>query len=44
MKNKFDGSDVLLDSVLRGIFEKKGLNVLKIDLRKLENRITDYRA
>ena len=42
MKNKFDGSDVLLDSVLRGIFEKKGLNVLKIDLRKLENRITDY--
>ncbi len=27
---------------MEGIFEKKGLNVLKIDLRKLENRITDY--
>ena len=24
------------------MFEKKGHNVLKIDLRKLENRITDY--
>jgi ribosome-associated protein len=42
MKNKYDGADVLLDSISRGIFEKKGLNVLKIDLRKLENRITDY--
>jgi ribosome-associated protein len=28
--------------VLKGIFEKKGQNVLKIDLRKLENRIADY--
>lgn len=31
-----------MGSVLKGIFEKKGQNVLKIDLRKLENRITDY--
>jgi ribosome-associated protein len=42
MKKKSDGTDVLLGSVLKGIFEKKGQNVLKIDLRKLENRITDY--
>jgi ribosome-associated protein len=42
MKNKYDGAHVLLDSISRGIFEKNGLNVLKIDLRKLENRITDY--
>jgi ribosome-associated protein len=42
MKKKSDGTDVLLESVLKGIFEKKGQNVLKIDLRKLENRITDY--
>jgi ribosome-associated protein len=42
MKKKSDGADVLLSSILLGIFEKKGINVLKIDLRKLENRITDY--
>jgi ribosome-associated protein len=42
MMKKSDGADVLLTSIVEGIFEKKGLNVLKIDLRKLENRITDY--
>ena len=42
MKKKTDGADVLLGSVIKGIFEKKGQNVLKVDLRKLENRITDY--
>jgi ribosome-associated protein len=42
MKKRSDGADVLLSSIAEGIFEKKGLNVLKIDLRKLENRITDY--
>jgi ribosome-associated protein len=42
MKKKSDGAEVLLESVIKGIFEKKGQNVLKIDLRKLENRITDY--
>jgi iojap-like ribosome-associated protein len=41
-KKKSDGTEVLLGSVLKGIFEKKGQNVLKIDLRKLENRIADY--
>jgi ribosome-associated protein len=42
MKKKSDETDLLLNSVVNGIFEKKGQNVLKIDLRKLENRITDY--
>ncbi|MBK7711674.1 MAG: ribosome silencing factor [Bacteroidales bacterium] len=42
MKKKSDGAELLLNSIVEGIFEKKGLNVLKIDLRKLENRITDY--
>ena len=42
MKKKSDGAEVLLAGVIKGIFEKKGQNVLKIDLRKLENRITDY--
>ncbi len=42
MKKRSDGADVLLGSVVKGIFEKKGQDVLKIDLRKLENRIADY--
>jgi ribosome-associated protein len=42
MKKKYDGTELLLGSVIRGIYEKKGQNVLKIDLRKLDNRITDY--
>jgi ribosome-associated protein len=42
MKKRSDEAEVLLNSVIKGIFEKKGHNVLKIDLRKLENRITDY--
>lgn len=42
MKKRADETDVLLNNIVKGIFEKKGHNVLKIDLRKLENRITDY--
>lgn len=42
MKKRSDGAGVLLKSITKGIFEKKGNNVLKIDLRKLENRIADY--
>jgi ribosome-associated protein len=42
MKKRSDGGEVLLRSVIKGIYNKKGLDVLKIDLRKFENRITDY--
>jgi ribosome-associated protein len=42
MKKRSDGDEVLLASIEKGVFEKKGQNVLKIDLRKLETRITDY--
>jgi ribosome-associated protein len=42
MKKKSDGTEGLLSNIIKGIFEKKGLNVLKIDLRKLENRFADY--
>jgi ribosome-associated protein len=42
MKKRSDGAEVLLNSIIKGIFEKKGKDVLKFDLRKLENRITDY--
>jgi ribosome-associated protein len=42
MKKRQDETQLLLGSVVKGIFEKKGLEVLKIDLRKLENRISDF--
>lgn len=42
MKKRQDGNDLLLVSIIKGMFEKKGQDVLKIDLRKLDNRITDY--
>lgn len=42
MKKRSDGADVLLKGITKGIFDKKGHDVLKIDLRKLENRIADY--
>ena len=42
MKKRSDEAGVLLKSVIKGIFEKQGHNVLKIDLRKLENSIADY--
>jgi ribosome-associated protein len=42
MKKRSDGPGVLVESVVKGIFEKKGQKVLRVDLRKIENRITDY--
>jgi len=42
MKKRTDGAEVILESVAKGIFEKKGHDVLKIDLRGLENRIADF--
>lgn len=42
MKKRSEGTELLLNSIIKGILEKKGQNILKIDLRKLENRITDY--
>ncbi|HUV00507.1 MAG TPA: ribosome silencing factor [Bacteroidales bacterium] len=42
MRKRSDGTELLLESVIKGIFEKKGQNVLKVDLRKFESRITDY--
>jgi ribosome-associated protein len=42
MKKRSDEAEVLLKSVVKGIFQKNGHDVLKIDLRKLENRIADY--
>ena len=42
MKKRINEDEVHLGSIIKGVFGKKGQNVLKIDLRKLETRITDY--
>jgi ribosome-associated protein len=42
MKKRQDGTELLLGAILKGIFEKKGQDVLKIDLRNVENRIADF--
>jgi len=42
MKKRPDEAEVLLKSVVEGINNKKGFDVLKIDLRKFENRIADF--
>jgi ribosome-associated protein len=42
MRKKADGTVILIESIVKGIFEKKGEDVVKIDLRKLETRIADY--
>ncbi len=42
MKKKPEGTELKLESIIKGIHEKKGIDVLKIDLRKLENTITDF--
>lgn len=42
MKKKQDETELLLGNIVNGIFEKKGQDVLKIDLRKLESRIADF--
>ena len=42
MKKRKSGAESILENVAKGIFEKKGYNVLKLDLRELENRIADF--
>lgn len=42
MKKRTSGAENILQNVAKGIFEKKGYDVLKIDLRELENRIADF--
>ncbi|HVN57874.1 MAG TPA: ribosome silencing factor [Bacteroidales bacterium] len=42
MRKKTDETEILVESIAKGIFEKKGEDVVKIDLTKLESRIADY--
>ncbi len=42
MKKKQDEAELLLEYIFKGIFDKKGQDIVKIDLRGLENRIADF--
>ena len=42
MKKIDNETEILLSNIIKGIHEKKGRDVLKIDLRKLDSRIADY--
>ncbi len=42
MSGKNDVSLLLVNSILEGIFEKKGENVVKLDMRNLDNSVCDY--
>jgi len=41
-KKKLQGEELLLESITKGIFEKNGSHVVKLDMRKIENRVCDY--
>lgn len=42
MKKEIDTTVLLLNSIVEGMFEKKGSDIVKIDLRNLTNRVADY--
>jgi ribosome-associated protein len=42
VRRKLTGDDLLIDGITKGIFEKKGTNVVKLDMRMLDNRVCDY--
>ena len=42
MKKINKNTELLLSNIITGIYEKKGQNVVKIDLRKLDSRIADF--
>ncbi|MFO7575846.1 MAG: ribosome silencing factor [Bacteroidales bacterium] len=42
VKRKLTEDDLVIDGIIRGIFEKKGTDVVKLDMRMLDNRVCDY--
>ncbi len=42
VRRKLTGDDLLIEGITRGIFEKKGIHVVKLDMRMLDNRVCDY--
>ena len=41
-RTKKDNPEILYDSIIKGIQEKKGKNIVSLDLKKLNNSVTDY--
>ncbi len=41
-KNKLSNSEILAAQIIEGIKEKKGLDIVQIDLRKIGNSISDF--
>ena len=41
-KNKLSNSEILAAQIIEGIKEKKGLEIVQIDLRKIGNSISDF--
>lgn len=39
---KKDEKRILVNTIIEGILDKKGKNVVCLDLRKIENRVSDY--
>ncbi len=41
-KKKRSDSEIITESVIKGILEKKGNNILSLNLMKLSNSVSDY--
>lgn len=41
-RKKLKGDEKLIEGITTGIFEKKGINVVRLDMTMLENRVCDY--
>lgn len=42
MRKTKDDASLVTESIVKGLFEKKGQKVAMIDLRKLQNRVCDF--
>ena len=42
MEENIDDTSLLLNSIIDGIFEKNGENVMKLDMRELKSSVCDY--
>jgi ribosome-associated protein len=42
MSKDIDEASQLVESIIEGIFEKSGQNIVKMDMSKLENSVCDY--
>lgn len=42
MSKVLDETSLLLDSIVEGLFDKGGENIVTLDMRKLDNTVCDY--